>query len=315
MWLATLLFAASIAAPDVHLVTDEAEAVLHVLDKRQRGEAIAEADWQRIFTSEGYVRLKAREHAMQRPFEDDAFRTFVMSDELLARRDVLRKTLAEWSHADLTRSARLAQAYLPAGTKIRATAYPVIKPRNNSFVFELESNPALFIYIEPLPRDTFEGIVAHEFHHIGYAAACHEPGATRWLTAFGEGVATIAAAGGPDGRPRIRPDALAEWDKQIGMLDANFATASKFLLAVKHHELDGDAEQKRGMELFGIVGPWYTVGWHMANVIEKELGRPALIDAMCRPSTLLATYNRAAKQRMERTHETLPLWPDELTSP
>lgn len=60
------------------------------------------------------------------------------------------------------------------------------------------------------------------------------------------------------------------------------------------------------MELFGVQGPWYTVGYVMASTIEKELGRAALIDSMCDGRKLLATYNRAANGKP------LPRWSDEL---
>ena len=53
----------------VRLVTDEAEAVLTILAKKKANEAISEADWQQLFATEGYVRLKQRETSMQRSFE------------------------------------------------------------------------------------------------------------------------------------------------------------------------------------------------------------------------------------------------------
>lgn len=43
---------------NVRIVTDEADAVLQILAKRESGEQITEADWQKVFSSEGYVRLK-----------------------------------------------------------------------------------------------------------------------------------------------------------------------------------------------------------------------------------------------------------------
>src|SRR4051794_4023372 len=101
------------AAVNVTLVTDEAEAVLAILTKKKAGETIVEADWQRVFQSEGYVRLKQRETSMQRPFEDAAFKTFVILDELAARLPALAETLARWRQADVTRAVRLALAYLP----------------------------------------------------------------------------------------------------------------------------------------------------------------------------------------------------------
>ncbi|HVG22843.1 MAG TPA: DUF5700 domain-containing putative Zn-dependent protease [Thermoanaerobaculia bacterium] len=318
-----LFFAcATASAPRIRFVTDEADAVLHILDKRARGETIAEADWSRLFATEGYTRLKERELAMGRKFEETTFRDFVTSDALLQRLPELHRTLNEWSRIDPARAARNAAAYLPPGSTIAATTYPVIKPATNSFVHDLGRHPALFVYLEPLPRETFEAIVTHEFHHIGYASACPPPGTPegegsraqlrQWLSGFGEGVATVAAAGGPNSRPRLRPDALAEWDRQTQRLDANFAAAEQFLTRVLRGELDEDAERREGMALFGLVGPWYTVGWHMAAVIEGELGRPAVINALCDQRTLLRTYNTAAARRSGRTGESLPMWPEEL---
>ena len=62
---------------NVRLLTDEAEAVLAILAKRKAGQEISETDWQRVFQSEGYVRLKKRETAMQRSFEEADFKQFV----------------------------------------------------------------------------------------------------------------------------------------------------------------------------------------------------------------------------------------------
>src|SRR5215470_13856832 len=82
------------AQVNVRLVTDEAEAVLSILAKRKANEAITDSDWQRVFQSEGYVRLKKRETSMQRSFEDADFKTFVLSDQLAARTPALAETLS-----------------------------------------------------------------------------------------------------------------------------------------------------------------------------------------------------------------------------
>ena len=67
---------------NVRLVTDEAEAVLNILAKKKANEPIPDTDWQQLFATEGYVRLKQRETSMQRSFEDADFKTFVLSDQL-----------------------------------------------------------------------------------------------------------------------------------------------------------------------------------------------------------------------------------------
>src|SRR5438270_12355941 len=56
----------------------EAEAALGILDKRVQGAPITDADWQRLFVTEPYTRLKKREASMHRDFTDDDFKTFVL---------------------------------------------------------------------------------------------------------------------------------------------------------------------------------------------------------------------------------------------
>jgi len=148
---------------EVRMVTDEADALLTILAKRQRGETVSEADWKRLFSSEGYQRLKKREASLQREFTDSDFQKFVFSAELLERADAHSRTLKSWKQADLTAAAQRALAYLPARTRLRAKIYPVIKPKTNSFVFELETDPAIFLYLDPeLTPAQFENTVAHE---------------------------------------------------------------------------------------------------------------------------------------------------------
>jgi len=102
------VFALVLSTTSVHFVPDEARAVLAILDLRAAKKPVPDAAWVNVFKSEGYVRLQKRERSMHREFEDDAFRTFVMSDELLARRESLRRTLDDWLAADLNRAAALA---------------------------------------------------------------------------------------------------------------------------------------------------------------------------------------------------------------
>src|SRR6266446_2329267 len=120
MLLVCLLLAALPHNVQLHIQPDEAKAVLAILDKRTAGTPIEEKDWQALFATEGYVRLQQRERSMKRKFENDDFQAFVMSDELLARREELHRVMNDWSHADLAGAARRALAYLPANAKITA---------------------------------------------------------------------------------------------------------------------------------------------------------------------------------------------------
>jgi len=129
--------------------TDEAEAVLAILDKHNARAPITDVDWHRLFATEPYIRLKKRESAMHRDFTDDDFKTFVLSAELTARAALLRQTLEAWKQTDLTASARRVLAYLSEQAVIKAKVFPVIKPRPNSLVFDTESDPAIFAVSQP----------------------------------------------------------------------------------------------------------------------------------------------------------------------
>ena len=308
MWQLALIFL--LAGPprsNVRIVTDEADAVLAVLDARATGRAVADADWQRVFASEGYVRLKKRELSMHRAFDDNAFRAFVASPELLAKRATLRRALDRVKGADLDALAGRAFAYLPPNARIDATIYPVIKPATNSFVFEQNAIFKSLDGDEPLAY--FEETVAHEMHHIGFGTACAHTG-QKWLGAFGEGFAAYAASGGLHGHPyaNAKPDVRAAWASGIADTAGQFAQLERFFEDIADGKLKSDDFDKRGFEFFGLVGPWYTVGWRMAAVIEEELGRETLINTFCDSATLMKTYNRAADAHEKRTGERLPHW-------
>ena len=86
---------------------------------------------------------------MQRSFDDADFKTFVLSDQLAERAPALREALDKLKRADITRAGQLALSYLPKDAHIRAKIYPVIKPRDNSFVFDMKNDPAIFSYLDP----------------------------------------------------------------------------------------------------------------------------------------------------------------------
>lgn len=313
----------------VTVVSDQAEAVLAVLEKRSKGTQIAETDWKFVFESEGYVRLKKREESLNRPFEEADFKKFVMSDELLTRRELLIETLKRWKQIDAAVSGRKALTYLPRNATITAKIYPVIKPRENSFVFEVKTDPAIFLYLDPkVSPEKFQNTLTHELHHIGFGTACPSPetsseieklpegprNALRWMGAFGEGLAMLAAAGAPNIHPHIASDAKerAEWDASMANFDADLKKVETFLFDVANGKLKGDEETKAGFAFFGVQGPWYTVGWKMASTIESEFGREKLIDAFCDQRKLLKTYNSAAKKHAEKFNVKLAAWSDEL---
>ena len=310
---------------NIKIITDEADAVLAILEKRKANQTPTDSDWQRVLSSEGYVRLKKRETSMRRSFEDSDFKTFALSDELLSRKEDLTKTLQAWKTADATGAARLALAYLPKAAHINAKIYPVIKPRQNSFVFDVATDPAIFLYLDPtVTKRKFENTLAHELHHIGYGTACptkevsaqmeHLPKNTqtviRYIGAFGEGFAMLAAAGGPNIHPHAVSEARdrARWDRDVENFNADLKKVEQFFLDVLADKLTEDQINKTVGEFFGEQGPWYTVGWKMCVLIEKTFGRRALIDAMCDQRKLLPLYNQAAERYNHRHQEPLATW-------
>ena len=69
---------------------------------------------------------------------------------------------------------------------------------------------------------------------------------------------------------------------------------------------------KTSFSFFGIQGPWYTVGWKMSVVIEKEFGRAKLIECFCDQRKLLATYNEAAGKYNSGSTKPVALWSKSL---
>lgn len=320
-----LILLLTLAQPpvDVRMVTDQAEAVLHILGKK--GQEVTEADWHRLFSSEGYVRLKNRETQMGRPFEEADFRAFVLSEDLAKRAPDLRRTLGLWTGVDPSAAGRRALAYLPAGARIRAKVYPVIKPRDNSFVFEVKTDPAIFLYLDPaVPPEKLENTLAHELHHIGFGGSCPSPAveaeiaklpettrtALLWMGGFGEGLAMLAAAGGPDVHPHaVSPAADRErWDRDVARFPEDLRKVDAFFRDVLAGRLAGEEAQKAAMAFYGEQGPWYTVGWKMAATIEKALGRDRLIAVACDPRRLLPAYEEAAR----KLGGEMPMWSEEV---
>ena len=61
--------------------------------------------------------------------------------------------------------------YLPGEATIHVKVFPVIKLRPNNFVSDTESDPAIFLAVNPkTSQQKFENTVSHEMHHIGLAS-------------------------------------------------------------------------------------------------------------------------------------------------
>jgi hypothetical protein len=310
-FLAILIATSATPAADrirIRLDTSESEAVLAILDRREAGKAAHEGDWRRLFATRPYRRLAQREAGMGRPFDDRDFRRFVLADSMVRRAHELRRTLEQWRSRDLGAAARRARAYLPERARIHAEVYPVLKPRTNSFVYQAATDAAIFLYLDPSQSAAeFENTVAHELHHIGFASLGDSSGArlaglspearsaVEWMSAFGERLAMLAAAGGPDAHPHAtsRPEVRARWDRDVGHFDRDLAVLDTFFLDVIDGRIRGDDVAERAFTFFGEQGPWYTVGWRMAVTIERRYGRAALIECMLDPRRLLARYNAA----------------------
>jgi hypothetical protein len=312
------------------LNTSEVESVLAILDKRAAGANVTDDDWQKLFATEPYRRLKKREASMHRDFTDDDFKKFVLSAELASKAGALRRTLDDWLKADLDACARRVLTYLPAQAHIKAKVFPVIKPKTNSFVWATATDPTIFLYLDPEESTAkFENTVAHELHHIGQASVDAQvtaktkdlppnvKPAVDWMSAFGEGFAMLAAAGGPDTDPQAASSAeeRERWQHDLADFNQNLALLQTFFLDVINQKLKGqDAIDEKAFTFFGVQGPWYTVGYKMAVIIEKKYGRERLIECMLDPRELLTTYNHAAEELNHSSEgkDNLALWSPEL---
>ncbi len=301
----------------VHLNTEEADAVLAILGRKAG--AVEDALWKQLFASEPYQRLKKREEEIGRRFKapdlkftDDDFRRFVLSPELAAQAPELERALREWKKADLQAIAGGILAYLPEDARIKAKVFPVIKPRRNSFVYDLDTDPSVFLYLDPgMTRAEFENTVAHEMHHIGFSSVEPEQKklvaslpskvrtAVEWIGGFGEGFAMLAAAGGPGVHPHAAssPETKARWDRDMARFDRDLEDLEKFFMDVIDGRLATQAAiEEKGTSFFGVQGPWYTVGYRMAVTVEKRFGRERLIRCMLDPRLLLRDYNAAVSE-------------------
>ncbi|HYL98297.1 MAG TPA: DUF5700 domain-containing putative Zn-dependent protease [Blastocatellia bacterium] len=323
------------------LDSSEAEQVFSILALRREGKAVSDAEWQTLFATEAYQRLKKREqqiaemyHQSDLVFTDEDFKKFVLSLDPQQQAAELQTTLDKWKTVDLRGSAERVLTYLPHEATINAKVYPLIKPRHNSFVFEPSTNPAIMLYLDPSESSAkFENTVAHELHHIGLGSLgpvydkklaglperAHE--AAEWMGAFGEGMAMLAAAGGPDVDPHAASSEAdrKRWQHDLANFNADLQSVDAFFLDTLSGKLgDKSAVTEKASTFFGVQGPWYTVGYRMCVMVEKRFGRDKLIETMLDPRQLLVLYNSAATEHNATLKEgadasdRLPLWSGEM---
>jgi hypothetical protein len=133
------------------------------------------------------------------------------------------------------------------------------------------------------------------------------------MGAFGEGEAVLAAAGSTEMRPHWEDDALdrARWDSDMMHFNQDLATLAQFFEDVLDGKLKGDALEEKTSSFFGYQGPWYTVGYEMAALVEKRFGRKVFTDCLLDPRLLLLRYNQVAAEA-NKNGASLALWPDNL---
>lgn len=316
--------ASAAARKGLRLVDDEAKAVLAILARRARAQPVEPARWSALFATEGFRRLSERQHAFRDPFPPETFKAFVESPALLDQRQALAQALRRFHAAGLQACGRRALAYLPPGSVLDAAVYPVVKPQSNSFAYDLEHQAALFLSLHTdYSTARFAATLAHELFHVGFAQNC-PPAAIRpqiealpaqrkllfdWMVGgFGEGLAVLAAAGGPDVDPAsVAPaNAAPEWAEASKTFASRMDQLTGFFRRLLSGELDAETSDEPGSALLGVQGPWYTVGWRVAVTIEKGLGRPALVDCIADMRKLLPAYNRLAPAAG------LPPWPADV---
>ena len=88
------------------------------------------------------------------------------------------------------------------------------------------------------------------------------------------------------------------WERDVAGFDRDVARLDAFFLDVLAGGLTEEEENRR---LFSFIdaeevpqGAFYTVGWKMAALVEREKGRDFLVATMCDPRRLLAAYDEVA---------------------
>ena len=320
---------------EVRIDATQARSTLDLFDARMRGEPVLEAHWSEIFESDGFRRVVERERGMEarfgleRTFTEEAFRAWATSDEALVDVTGRSGTLDAWKSIDVTAAGERAMRYLPASVKLEATIYPIVREQTNSFVWDLPENPAIFMWVGPdVDREELEMTLVHELHHVGLAGVCVESEtsfsaeveqARGWLSGFAEGLAVLAAAGGPDHptHPASQTELREAWASRQDSLETDLRRVETFLLDIAQGRLSGDEASGVGMSFISAEGvpqgAFYSLGWFMGATVERTLGRDAVIAGTCDHGRLIVDYQRAAAlANRDDPQRALPVWSDAL---
>ena len=311
------------SAVGVHLMTDEAEAVLGILAKRNNQLPLTEADWSRLLTSEGYVRLKAREASMKRSFEDEAFKSFVLSPELGPQTATLEtdaRPMVKGRHGSARekRSDATFPNVLVSGPRstpssnLRLTVSSSTSQATlRSFCISIPRSMRTSFATRSLMSCTTSASVAVVHPRTIADEIARLPQETQtaltWIGAFGEGFAMLAAAGSPDSSSSWREPCRGAEQRGIEVSRMRAPIDSKlegFFQSVLQKQLTGDQVREAGFQFFGVQGPWYTVGWQMAVTIERAFWTPSTRRSLLRPSKAvrrLTTRRRFESLRVRRT--------------
>lgn len=318
IWLA--LFAVvtapvALASPRViqlTLDTSEADQALAIVDKAANHERIPASEWQALFETAPYRWLQQRELSMGRKFSNEDFEKFLLSSQVLVHRAKWKQTLGYMKNTDMDSLGQRVLDWLPPGAKIQARVFPEIKPASNSFVWHSQSSePAIFLYLDHQTAAQFENTVAHECHHIGLDSLQAEqlkeisglpPNvelAVKWLREFGEGEAMLAAAGSADRHPHWEDDGptRARWDSNMMHFNSDLIAVQEFLMDILDGKLKTPEQiSQRAAPFWGWQGAWYTVGYEMASLVEKQYGRETFDKCLLDPRQLLIVFNKIAEE-------------------
>src|SRR5215470_17927486 len=132
------------------------------------------------------------------------------------------------------------------------------------------------------------------------------------------GYGYVGSRGGPDVDPHSASSEAerARWSRDLANFNSDLLSVNGFFLDKLSGKLpDKAAVTEKASSFFGVQGPWYTVGYRMAVIVEKRFGRQKLIETMPDPRRLLVLYNQAATEYNTSASvvtDHLPLWSAEL---